>query len=115
MSYYWFRRGHATVQHHQKVADKPIQGQLRHADAELTRNVYMQQVAPETYQAVADLESGGGRTAQGRERRAQGRCECSVVCCSCGSPIWCILAILLRHLPDSVQIWCRTGSIRLQF
>jgi integrase len=57
VSYHWFRRGHATVQHHQNVADKPIQGQLRHADAELTRNVYMQQIAPETHRAVADLES----------------------------------------------------------
>jgi|HubBroStandDraft_1064217.scaffolds.fasta_scaffold1141953_2 hypothetical protein len=33
-----------------------IQGQLRHSDAEITRNVYMQQVAPETYQAVVNLE-----------------------------------------------------------
>ena len=56
VSYHWFRRGHATVQHHGGVADKPIQGQLRHSKAETTRNVYMQQVAPETWRAVVDLE-----------------------------------------------------------
>jgi len=56
VSYHWFRRGHATVQHHAKVQDKPIQGQLRHLKAEITRNVYMQQVAPETFSAVVDLE-----------------------------------------------------------
>jgi integrase len=56
VSYHWFRRGHATVQHHGGVQDKPIQGQLRHAKAEITRNVYMQQVAPEMWKAVIDLE-----------------------------------------------------------
>jgi integrase len=57
ISYHWFRRGHATVQHHIGVHDKPIQGQLRHSKAEITRNVYMQQVDPETWKAVVDLES----------------------------------------------------------
>jgi len=56
VSYHWFRRGHATVQHHSGVQDKPIQGQLRHANAEITRNVYMQHVAPETWKAVVDLD-----------------------------------------------------------
>src|ERR1017187_8030124 len=56
VSPHWFRRGHATVQHHGGVHDKPIQGQLRHANPELTRNVYMQQVDPETWKAVVDLE-----------------------------------------------------------
>jgi integrase len=56
VSYHWFRRGHATVQHHGGVQDKPIQGQLRHAKAEVTRNVYMQQVDPKTYEAVVTLE-----------------------------------------------------------
>jgi integrase len=56
VSYHWFRRGHATVQHHGGVQDKPIQGQLRHAKAEITRNVYMQQVDPKTYEAVVTLE-----------------------------------------------------------
>jgi integrase len=56
ISYHWFRRGHATVQHHQAVSDKPIQGQLRHSKVETTRNIYMQQVAPETYKAVVNLE-----------------------------------------------------------
>jgi integrase len=57
VSYHWFRRGHATVQHHGGVQDKPIQGQLRHSKAEVTRNVYMQQVDAETWKAVVDLES----------------------------------------------------------
>jgi integrase len=56
VSYHWFRRGHATVQHHGGVQDKPIQGQLRHSKAEITRNVYMQQVDPRTYDAVVNLE-----------------------------------------------------------
>jgi hypothetical protein len=56
VSYHWFRRGHATVQHIQGVVDKPIQGQLRHSKAETTRNVYMQQVDPATWKAVVDLE-----------------------------------------------------------
>jgi integrase len=56
VSYHWFRRGNATVQHHGGVQDKPIQGQLRHAKAEITRNVYMQQVDPRTYEAVVNLE-----------------------------------------------------------
>jgi len=55
ISYYWSRRGDATVQH-QAVADKPIQSQLRHSKIETTRNIYMQQVAPETWKAVVDLE-----------------------------------------------------------
>ena len=44
------------MQHHGGVGDKPIQGQLRHAKAEITRNVYMQQVDPKTYEAVVNLE-----------------------------------------------------------
>ena len=56
VSYHWFRRGHATVQHHQHVADKPIQGQLRHSKAETTREIYMQQIDTETFQAVCELE-----------------------------------------------------------
>jgi integrase len=54
VSPHWFRRGHATVQHHGGVHDKPIQGQLRHANPEL--HVYMQQVDLETWKAVVDLE-----------------------------------------------------------
>ena len=57
ISYHWFRRGHATVQHHIGVQDKPIQSQLRDSKAEITRNVYMQQVDPATWRAVVDLES----------------------------------------------------------
>ncbi|MGA8030513.1 MAG: site-specific integrase [Bryobacteraceae bacterium] len=56
VSYHWFRRGYATVQHHQHVADKPIQGQLRHSKAETTREIYMQQIDTETFQAVCELE-----------------------------------------------------------
>ena len=41
------------------MQDKPIQGQLRHAKAEITRNVYMQQVDPKTYEAVVNLERLG--------------------------------------------------------
>jgi hypothetical protein len=37
------------------VQDKPVQGQLRHAKAEITRNVYMQQVDPKTYEAMVNL------------------------------------------------------------
>ena len=48
--------GDATVQHRGAVQDKPIQGQLRHAKAEITRNVYMPQVDPRTYEAVVNLE-----------------------------------------------------------
>lgn len=40
-----------------EYGDKPIQGHLRHSKAEITRNVYRQQVAPETWKAVVDLES----------------------------------------------------------
>jgi integrase len=56
VSYHWFRRGYATVQHHTGVADKPIQGQMRHSKAKITREVYMQQVDHRTWQSVADLE-----------------------------------------------------------
>jgi hypothetical protein len=38
------------------VQDKLIQGQLRHAKAEITRNLYMQQVYPKTYEAMVNLE-----------------------------------------------------------
>lgn len=43
-------------QHFGGVADKAIQGQLRHSKAEITRDVYMQQVDPGTWSAVVDLE-----------------------------------------------------------
>ena len=52
-----FRCGHATVQHHGGVHDKPIQRQMRHSESEITRDVYMQQVDPETWSAVVDWES----------------------------------------------------------
>jgi len=81
VSYYWFRRGRATVQHHKKVADKPIQGQLRHADAELTRNVYMQQGSTRDVSSRRRTRSGSGCSAQSPDWRAQGRCRCSVVGC----------------------------------
>jgi integrase len=67
VSPHWFRRGHATVQHHGGVQDKPIQGQLRHANAEITRNVYMQQVDPETWQAVVNLEELVAKNGNGRD------------------------------------------------
>ncbi|HEU0119023.1 MAG TPA: site-specific integrase [Bryobacteraceae bacterium] len=57
VSLHWFRRSHATLQHHNNVADKPIQGQLRHSKAETTRNIYMQHVSPETAKAVVELET----------------------------------------------------------
>jgi len=57
VSLHWFRRSHATLQHHNNVADKPIQGQLRHSKAETTRNIYMQHVSPETAKAVVELEA----------------------------------------------------------
>jgi integrase len=57
ISYHWFRRGHATVQHHERAADKPIQGQMRHSKAETTRNIYMQHASREQYRAVVDLEN----------------------------------------------------------
>jgi integrase len=57
VSYHWFRRGHATVQHHDgHEGDKSIQGQLRHASPELTRKIYMQQIDEETWQSVVNLE-----------------------------------------------------------
>ena len=56
VTYHSFRRGHATVQHFDHKDDKAIQGQLRHSKAEITRDVYMQQVDPETWSAVVDLE-----------------------------------------------------------
>jgi integrase len=52
-----FRRGHATVQHFDGVKDKAIQGQTRHATVEVMRKVYVQQIDPETYGAVVQLES----------------------------------------------------------
>lgn len=67
VSPHWFRRRHATVQHHGGVQDKPIQGQLRHAKAEITRNVYMQQVDPETWQAVVNLEELVAKNGNGKD------------------------------------------------
>jgi integrase len=65
-----FRHGHATVQHFDGVQDKSIQGQLRHSKAEVTRDVYMQQTDPETYNAVLKLESlvSGNGTSTNNER-----------------------------------------------
>ena len=57
ISYHWFRRGHATVQHFDNQSDKAIQGQLRHAKVETTQNIYMQHVSAETHKAVAALEA----------------------------------------------------------
>jgi integrase/recombinase XerD len=57
VSYHWFRRGHATIQHFSQASDKAIQGQLRHSKAETTREVYMQQVSSETLAAVSRLEA----------------------------------------------------------
>ena len=42
VSYHWFRRGHATVQHRKHVADKQIQRQLRHAKITTTQEAYIQ-------------------------------------------------------------------------
>jgi hypothetical protein len=56
VSYKWFRTGFATSQHSNSVPDKQIQGQMRHAKVETTRNIYMQQVDAETWQSVADFE-----------------------------------------------------------
>jgi integrase len=56
VTYQWFRRGHATVQHYGKTPDKAIQGQLRHAKVETTQNSYMMQIAPETLAAVIALD-----------------------------------------------------------
>jgi integrase len=64
ISYHWFRRGHATIQHYEKVVDKAIQGQLRHAKVQTTREIYMQHVGPEDYQSVvrAIMEATKGGT-----------------------------------------------------
>lgn len=32
ISYHWFRRGHATAQHHDEQVDKGIKPQLRHLE-----------------------------------------------------------------------------------
>ena len=53
-----------TVQQHVgRVPDKQIQGQFRHLRVETTRNIYMQQVEPETWKAMVDLE----RIVQGKK------------------------------------------------
>jgi len=57
VSFHWFRRCHATIQHFGNASDKAIQGQLRHSKAETKREVYMQQVSAETLAAVAKLET----------------------------------------------------------
>ncbi len=56
ISYLWLRRGRATMQQHNALAEKPIQGQLKHSKVETTRDIYVQQVAPETFEAVLNLE-----------------------------------------------------------
>jgi integrase len=56
VSYHQFRRGHATVSHFGGAATKAIQAQMRHSKEGTTTNVYMQQVDPETWNAVVELE-----------------------------------------------------------
>lgn len=71
ITYHWFRRGHATAQHYEGAADKAVQAQLRHADVELTRGVYMQQVGQETYDAVSALEAATLPLEPPRRKRPQ--------------------------------------------
>ena len=72
ISFHWFRRGHATDQHHDGVADKAIQKQMRHSKAETTRNVYMQQSDPQTVSAVSNLERRVLAKIAERKERANG-------------------------------------------
>jgi len=50
------------------VQDKLIQGQLRHAKAEITRNFYIQrQVDPKTDEAVVNLEMLGNQNGDSQQ------------------------------------------------
>lgn len=51
-----FRRGLATVAHAEHVPDASIQSQLRHADIDTTRKVYIQSIPDEQKAAIARLE-----------------------------------------------------------
>ena len=53
---------------HAGVQDKLIQGQLRHAKAEITRNFYIQrQVDPKTDEAVVNLEMLGNQNGDSQQ------------------------------------------------
>jgi hypothetical protein len=47
VSPHWFRRGYATIQHHEGIPDKAIQGQMRHSTPDIPREGYMQPVERE--------------------------------------------------------------------
>jgi integrase len=56
INYHMFRRGLATELHQRHVVDKNIQNQLRHADPNITRKLYMREV-PEAQAAVVEAFS----------------------------------------------------------
>jgi len=51
INFQMFRRRLATDTHYAGLVDKDVQGQMRHANPEITRSVYMQTV-PEAQQAA---------------------------------------------------------------
>lgn len=52
ITYHMFRRGLATEAHQLGVVDKNIQSQLRHADPNVTRKLYMREVPAEQLKAM---------------------------------------------------------------
>lgn len=53
LDFHSFRRGFATEAHDQGMTDKTIQGQMRHASPNTTRNIYMQPI-PETQRKAVE-------------------------------------------------------------
>ena len=52
ITYHMFRRGLATEAHQLGVVDRNIQSQLRHADSNVTRKIYMREVPAEQLKAM---------------------------------------------------------------
>jgi integrase len=55
LNYQMFRRGFATDAHDQGASDKSIQGQLRHASVNTSRNNYMQTIPASQREAVQNF------------------------------------------------------------
>jgi hypothetical protein len=64
LSYHWFRRGHATEAHQLGTVDKNIQAQMRHGSPNVTRQIYMQNVAEGQKRAVNALEQLGQKNTE---------------------------------------------------
>lgn len=63
ITYHMFRRGLATSAHQLGVVDKNIQSQLRHADPNVTRKLYMREV-PEEQKKAMELLSDAAKAGQ---------------------------------------------------